>query len=112
MKTKQRKTNTRTDPALLQRVAKVKAHTRSVQVKAEPPVTLTIEKNVPFETATKFRSLYSRTMDKMEVGDSILVPHNKRAGLFNLASMHEWKIKTRTVDAKHIRVWMMDKQDA
>jgi hypothetical protein len=81
-------------------------------IKANPPATLTIEKNVPFEKETKFRSLYSRTMDQMDVGDSILVTHNKRAGLFNLASYHGWEIKTRSVDAKHIRVWMVNKQDA
>jgi hypothetical protein len=81
----------------------------NLTVKASPPATITIEKGVAFEPHERCRSLYSRTLDKMEVGDSILVSHAKRAGLFNLAAYHGWEIKTRAVDQKHIRVWMIGK---
>jgi len=107
---KRYQTKTSTSQSLSQRLKR--EGMAPVSVKAEPPTTLTIEKNIPFTRETKFRSLYSRTMDQMEVGDSILVSHSKRAGLFNLASYHGWEIKTRSVDAKHIRVWMVDKQPA
>jgi|TARA_Y100000310_G_scaffold178803_1_gene178748 hypothetical protein len=87
-------------------------YTGEITIQAEQPTTLTIEKNVPFEKKTRLRSLYSRTMDKMEEGDSILVNHSKRCGLFNLASYHGWEIKTRSVSPQHVRVWMVNKQNA
>ncbi len=42
---------------------------------------------------------------KMEVGDSFVVPLNKRGGLAFLSKRSGIKIKTAKIDDAHARVW-------
>ena len=68
---------------------------------------LKIEKNVPMP---RRRSVYNETFAVMDVGDSFVLPLNKRPSVVTAARRHKkqnpaFGIATRTVGDGQVRVW-------
>lgn len=66
-----------------------------------------IEKNIPISDVgiTKPKGPLRLTIEKMEVGDSILVDSSKRGNAFATAQAAGVKIKTRIEDVDYVRIW-------
>lgn len=63
-----------------------------------------IEKNVPTPTSRK-RGKWSLLLDKMNKGDSVVVPANRRMHIVLSAKYHGQSVVTRKVDNDSVRVW-------
>lgn len=66
---------------------------------------LKLEKGIPIPDHQVARSETGKLMRAMKLGESFLFPIGKRAVLSSHAKLAKIKIITRTVDAKHVRVW-------
>ena len=65
-----------------------------------------IEKNIPLPTVNKKpKGPLRLTMEKMEIGDSILIGSNKRASSYMAAKGAGIKIKTVFEEPDYHRVW-------
>ena len=68
----------------------------------------TIDNNIPMpegQRAKGPRSAISKTLVKMEVGDSFAVPSELRSNVCSSANVHGVKVATRAVDNDTVRVW-------
>lgn len=71
---------------------------------------LTIEKNVPLPAAIENPGIYA-ALGKMEPGDSVLVPANRRSAASNAMTQHRHRkgMKFRSKrDGDGIRIWRVE----
>lgn len=70
---------------------------------------LTIEKNVPLPAAIANPGIYA-VLGKMEPGDSVLVPANRRSAASNAMTQHRYRgMKFRSKrDGDGIRIWRVE----
>jgi len=66
-----------------------------------------IEKNIPISNfgTKKPKGPLRLTIEKMEIGDSILVFSSKRGTAYATAQAVGVKIKTRIEDVDYVRIW-------
>jgi len=66
-----------------------------------------IEKNIPLPSCnvTKPRGPLRLTLEKMEIGDSILINSSKRATAYATAKDAGIKIKTTIQEDDYLRIW-------
>lgn len=69
-------------------------------------MSIQIEKGIPIGKHGNERGGVLSTLRAMEIGDSFLLPKDKRNGLFATANRVKGrKFVTRTVDESSVRVW-------
>jgi len=64
-----------------------------------------IDKNVPLPES-QGRG-FSAALRKMKPGESIVIPLDARSSIRTLATRLGLRINVRTIDAEHIRVWLV-----
>lgn len=70
-----------------------------------------IEKGIPItRSLTFYMDELKPIIDQMEVGDSILIPSNKRDHIFKRTAKlwPDWKFKSVRIDAAQSRVWRVE----
>jgi hypothetical protein len=63
-----------------------------------------IEKGVPLPERHRLHGI-SAIMQKMEIGDSIVIPASSRSNMKAYANRHKIDITTRAINDKEVRVW-------
>lgn len=74
----------------------------TLPTKAELPA---IEHGVPFPAPAQGKSSVKPVLEKMKVGDSVVVPRNKRTSYMSVAWRNGWQVTTRLINDTEIRVW-------
>jgi hypothetical protein len=66
-----------------------------------------IQHGVPFRTKSKY-GIKSNTLQKMNVGDSIVVPNKERQSWISAAQRAGKKLTIDSENASNIRIWMRE----